>query len=109
MEANNMAAMREALLKALTALKVCEWEEGTDMDGVKSIISEIESALSAQPRNCDVGTAEEQEKRFDDWVCDRRGDLNCTGKCPAHNGVDFGVVNCVLQWAQMPYEKGGAL
>ena len=64
-------------------------------------------ALIAPPRNCDVGTAKEQEKRFDDFVQDRRGDLDCTGKCPAHNGVDFGVVACVLQWAQMPYEEGG--
>ena len=63
----------------------------------------VGNALSAPPRNCDVGTAEEQAVRFDAFVRDRRGDLNCTGKCPAHNGVDFGVVDCVLQWAQMPY------
>ena len=70
----------------------------------------IDTALADPPRQCDVGTEEEQTVRFDAFVRDRRGDLNCTGKCPAHNGVDFGVVNCVLQWAQTPYdaEEGGA-
>ena len=66
----------------------------------------IQNMLAKFPRrNCDVGTAEEQVVRFDAFVRDRRGDLDCTGKCPAHNGVDFGVVHCVLQWAQMPYES----
>jgi hypothetical protein len=64
------------------------------------------TALSEPLKNCEVGTVEEQVKRFDDFVCDRRGDKKCTGKCPAHNGVDFGVVDCVIQWAQIPYEEG---
>ncbi|MBR4616263.1 MAG: hypothetical protein IKO55_11710 [Kiritimatiellae bacterium] len=119
-ESNNAATMREALEPWIA---FAEWLlENAGKDGlgkaiqengpiIRQRLEELRAALSAPPRNCDVGTAEEQEKRFDAWVQDRRGDLDCTGKCPAHHGVDFGVVNCVLQWAQMPYEveEGGAL
>ena len=52
------------------------------------------AALAAPARNCDVGTAEEQEKRYDEWLNADvlRGSL---GLSP-------------LEWAQMPYEEGGA-
>lgn len=59
----------------------------------------IEEALSAPPRNCDVGTAEEQGERclaeFDQWR--RKGD----GKK---------LITAIMTWAQMPYtaEEGGA-
>ena len=115
MEANDMKAMREALDAALVLLeerqKLALCRNGfvqikTKYCDLKDAIEKCRAALAAPPRNCDVGTAEEQAVRFDAFVQDRRGDLNCTGKCPAHNGVDFGVVNCVLQWTQTPYEEG---
>ena len=54
-----------------------------------------------QPRNCDVGTFEEQRKRFKAFCRDRQYGL-CDG-CPVvRNGF------CTLYWAQMPYEEGGA-
>ena len=55
---------------------------------------------AAPPRNCDVGTAEEQAERQSRFCLSQRG---CSPACPAfrkgqgHNG-------CVLTWAQMPYE-----
>jgi hypothetical protein len=96
MVANDMKAIRDALVEARKVIKAFGgyWARET--------LPIIDAALASTPRNCDVGTALEQERRFDAWVQDRRGDFDCTGKCPAHNGVDFGVVACVLQWAQMP-------
>ena len=53
----------------------------------------INAALSAPPRNCDVGTAEEQDARFVKW--------RYSNPLRAELGLD------ALAWAQMPYEEGG--
>ena len=68
----------------------------------------IRAALAAPARNCDVGTEEEQSKRFDRF-CDLNkyvGDDGanwCSQTCPCYNALDCGV-----KWAQIPYEEGGA-
>ena len=49
--ANNK--IREALVKAQTALVICEWPDGTRMEGVAELLCQIDAALSAPPRNCD--------------------------------------------------------
>ena len=65
------------------------------------------AALAAPPRNCDVGTAEEQDERFHRFcVMQRKG--SCAG-CPDPVGgrtVANGIRECALVWAQMPYEGG---
>ena len=65
------------------------------------------AALAEPPRECDVGTAEEQAQRFNDY-CKKQGDGCCIGKgkgaCPIFKG--YGV-DCGIVWAQMPYEEGG--
>ena len=65
------------------------------------------SECAAPPRNCDVGTANEQEVRFKRF-CESHWDLNkpdstCAG-CP----LDERRVGtaCEFAWAQMPYEAG---
>ena len=62
----------------------------------------IDSALAAPPRNCDVGTAEEQEDRFRRY-CNSRGTF--CGDCPLYNNRRG---ECRFAWAQMPYKEGGA-
>ena len=106
--AGNAQSMREALENIAEYAKsaACHTEDAHVLSFLDQIANWVKSALAAPARNCDVGAAKEQVVRFDTFVRDRRGDLNCTGKCPAHNGVDFGVVDCVLQWEQMPYENG---
>lgn len=70
--------------------------------------NDIDAALAAPPRNCDVGTAEEQAQRFDAF-CDAHkyvgddGTNWCSTSCPCYDSLDCGV-----EWAQMPYEEGGA-
>ena len=47
------AALREAVVKAIILLKVCDWPDDTPMQSVAEVIDEIEKAASAPPRNCD--------------------------------------------------------
>ncbi len=64
-------------------------------------------ALSAPPRNCDVGTADEQARRFQLFCQNHRGfDTGCSTRCPFVNTAD--INHCQSGWAQMPYEEGGA-
>ena len=57
------------------------------------------AALSAPPRNCDVGTAEEQLERFMAFC---KNYPRCL-KCPCCGIVING--RCEFAWAQMPYKK----
>lgn len=50
----NIYALRQALNKAYTMLKVCDWPEGTDMKGVADLMKEIETAIDAPARNCEL-------------------------------------------------------
>ena len=105
-ERGDFAALREAL-KAIGGL--CDRLIPT-WDGAIGRIKDIaEAALSAPPRNCDVGTAQEQDERFHRF-CVKHHTGSCAG---CHNPVgDYTVANgvreCALVWAQMPYEEGGA-
>lgn len=102
----NAAALREALIKALTLIHVCDWPPEVSLDGVAEVVREIDSALDKPPRNCEVGTAEEQIKRFthycDSKVCNRR-DCACGYE-------ELFRHKCAIRWAQMPYaaKEGGA-
>ena len=63
------------------------------------IVGLCDAALSRPPRNCDVGTPEEQGERclaqFEQW---RR------------NGDGKKLITAIMMWTQMPYtaEEGGA-
>lgn len=85
--------LRDALIKAQIALKVCDWPEGTDMDGVAKIMREIDDALAAPSRNCDIGTVDEQTERFVDFT---------------RLYFQSEMVRLAMNWAQMPYKEGGA-
>lgn len=91
MEANNAAAMRKALNVVLDALTTISAHED-DIEFVRTWIDlcekTIKAALAKPLRNCDVGTAEEQEKRFE----------NFTAKHWHLGKTEF-------QWGQMPYES----
>ena len=93
----NSAKMREALMEASIALSSATHHHMTE-DDAKDCLAVIEAALSDPPRNCDVGTAEEQDERFDRW-CDRKNIKDCWG---------IGCRKCLIAWSQMPYDEGGA-
>ena len=89
----NSAKMREALMEASIALSSATHHHMTE-DDAKDCLAVIEAALSDPPRNCDVGTADEQSERFDRW-CDRKNIKDCWG---------IGCRKCLIAWAQMPYD-----
>lgn len=96
-ERGNFAALREALVEARKVIKAMGGYWATETLPI------IDAALAAPPRNCDVGTAEEQEARYNK-LCEP---LRSCGQCPVYvraQGVDY----CGFVWAQMPYEEGGA-
>lgn len=108
----NSAAMREALVRTDSFLSALgKWlkvnDEGQEYALAAGVIHTlVEHALAKPPRNCDVGTAGEQEVRFRNYCWNHSSrDKNMECQCP----IDAeGKAGCKLTWAQMPYEKGGA-
>ena len=101
----NAAAIRKALLEIETVAGEAV-ENGTmELPQYSKIVDIAESALSAPARNCDVGTAEEQEERY---LKLKREHVDRMARCPAV-GESFFFPDS-LYWAQMPYEaqEGGA-
>ncbi|MBQ4199553.1 MAG: hypothetical protein II649_06695 [Kiritimatiellae bacterium] len=102
----NAAAMREALHSLIDVIERLDgnnplwWHNNAP--GVKAL-KIAKAALAAPPRNCDVGTAEEQADRFMEFCDDEKGDLQHCRNCRLCNAYD-----CELAWAQMPYEEGAS-
>lgn len=98
----NAAEMRATLEYAREVLAI---------NGFVEPVVRCDAALAAPPRNCDVGTAQEQGIRFKRF-CDVRTNTwdGCRG-CPV-NTPGNEHTDCSLIWAQMPYEaneeNGGA-
>lgn len=87
----NSAAMREALGKIRAEL----WNNTVIAGKKKFALYEIaDAALSAPPRNCDVGTADEQNYRHGLWCSkhDVNGDMEAD--C-ANNACS----QCIFKWA----------
>ena len=109
---NNAAAMREALEEILLVCYKAGARYGYDVScGLIKV--KAKNALSAPPRNCDVGTAVEQESR---WKTNcGYGIPNCKHCKVYEEAKNSGLVNgrylmrcdCRFIWAQMPYEEGG--
>ena len=115
----NMAAIREAFA-AINCIDtrrlkylLCELVEADIPDGgqINKTISAIEKArraLAAPPRNCDVGTAAEQNERFWEYC-----NAHSCNECPARggwrtvivDGTSVRIIQCGVLWAQMPYES----
>ena len=105
----NAAAMREAVSLLIDALRDMITGVGK-RDKNKAAIAAGLAALSAPPRNCDVGDAADWEKRFGE-ECDKG---HICSDCPVRHAktrmaieLDKGA-RCDFIWAQMPYEEGSA-
>ena len=88
----DVAAMRAALEYAREVLA---------LNGFVEPVKRCDAALAAPPRNCDVGTAEEQEARYFKL---KKEHIHKITVCP-HMGCSY--VPESLWWAQMPYEEEG--
>ena len=96
-EERNAVAMREALKT------VKRYLDGYTVN-VLEMRSQVDAALAAPQRNCDVGTATEQAKRMREY-CFSKDSLGCPNHC-LHS---LQAIDCFCEWGQMPYnEKGGA-
>ena len=110
--------MRDALKETKSVIAKCmdilnKIPDGCEYDGLIDEVadelcdlreSHVKPALAATPRNCDVGTAEEQYARVRAFCKRHKVGLRCVD-CPV-NGLF--PKNCALIWSQMPYEEGGA-
>ena len=104
MEAGDMKAMREALV----AIKEVNDTRPHDAKGYE-INDIITKALSESPRQCDVGTAKEQEERWFRF-CQQNHNPFSTDTCltcdARANARECGCETCGVSWAQMPYKEG---
>lgn len=66
---------------------------------MNDIISIVQETLAEPVRNCDVGTAEEQEERY---LKLKREYVDRMARCPA---VGSSFFPDSLYWAQIPYEE----
>ena len=81
--------IREQLVKEAPFL-----DEG-ELEDESSLADDVWEVLNSAPRQCDVGSAEEQMKRQYDTMC------NTTNACP---DSDWSCRQCFAQWAQTPYD-----
>ena len=101
---NSNEKMREALDEIIE--KIDNWRtDGLMEHWIYSQLFDIaDSARAKPPKNCDVGTAEEQRSRFYGFCFSFR---TCKA-CPLFLvGKYRSQVGCAIAWSQMPYEKGG--
>lgn len=100
----NASAMREACVNiagyAQTAK--CHTEDGHILGYLDQIEKWAKAALSSPPRNCDVGTAEEQAERMDAYCASYGERIGGGWRCD--NCPLCSIDRCDLVWAQMPYE-----
>ena len=100
MEANNMKAMREAIIHMIStadSIAKClpESMASTVAFHINLIRRSGNAALALPRRNCDVGTAEEQKERFKSAMCDMLPKCRPWDEC---------CLTCLAKWEQMPYE-----
>lgn len=100
MEANNIAAMREALEFVHDKLLTWNYTDKATAKMAVAVVDRCSKALAKPPRQCDVGTDEEQMKRQYDTMC------NTTNACP---DSDWSCRKCFAQWAQSPYSESNGV
>ena len=99
METGNVKAIREAL-ESVRNWCLNRLVNSSHQVTVEGLLSVVNTALTNPPRNCDVGTAEEQARRYEE-LCDSHtcGSI-CSGSCCPLYDYDCSP----FAWAQMPYE-----
>lgn len=83
------ALIRDNLVKDVPFLNEVEIENESDL------ADDVWEVLQGVLRNCDVGTAEEQNNRFKRF-CDNKSIGYCWGR---------GCRKCMTQWLQMSYKE----
>ena len=105
MEANNAAALREALEELVANIEMRSSAFGLNVMVDTKTFIDAKSALAKPLRNCDVGTIEEQKKRFSEFCASNADPFEidkwkCGRQCPL-----YGKCKCEFDWLQMPYKE----
>ncbi len=102
MEASNVKAMRDALSDACYAMFNFLKKQNGGYEEMAKALDKAKAALAKPPRNCDVGTADEQARRYEE-LCDSH---TCGSICSG-SGCPLYAYDCSpFAWSQMPYEEG---
>jgi hypothetical protein len=110
-QCGDMAKMREALERISKQeelfhrlLKNDQYARAEDaIEFLYEASEAAKAALEAPPRNCDVGTPEEQAHRFFAFCrAHRTFDTACSDDCPFKNAPD--INHCQSGWGQLPYD-----
>ena len=94
----NAAAMREALVRIHNLTNSLDEECGVDPVDIRDI---ARSALAVPLRQCDVGSADEQLRRWRKFC----KNFHYCVDCPADK-KDGISADCFANWSQIPYYKG---
>ena len=97
-QVGNVAKMREVLSDACYAMFNFLKTQNGGYEEMAKALDKAKATLAEPHRNCDIGTAEEQVKRYFAF-CDRHTCQSCPVK---------GITDCGFLWEQMPNEEGGA-
>ena len=89
--------LREWVLMDLNENAFIADSSGNYMKLIKGTLEIVNAALSAPPRNCDIGTADEQYARWEKYCA-------CT-KCHNCDLVSDSWSQCYSKWSQLPYES----
>lgn len=110
----NAAKIRKALSDACYAMFNFLKTQNCGYEEMAKALDKAKAALAEPPRNCDVGTAEEQAERFrrfcgthkpDESQFTEEGELLCPSTGCELTACNYG--QCALAWSHMPYEEGG--
>ncbi len=103
--AHNAAKLREALQMFVDSVEwLCNGDEsGRIKRQFAVLLSDAHAALAAPPRNCDVGSPDEQAKRFFAFCYKHQAPFGCPENCPFHEAPD--VNHFRSGWGQLPYDS----
>ena len=94
------------LIEQLKAMP--EKMEGLNGEGEFVVLNthKLSESLKKSLRNCDVGTSEEQAKRFNSFCKTHLSGIRsiCSAQCPCVGCRS--MFHCLTKWSQMPYEEG---
>lgn len=111
-----MKEIAEALTEAQTLIEkihiaFADSQGDISIHKLRKTLSVVNSVLAKPLRNCDVGNADEQAKRFEEFCLKHIGCAKATGGrhcagCPLEKASRNITQKCELYWGQMIFEEG---
>lgn len=102
---NRAEEMEQALNEVIE--KIEKWRTDGDMEHwqYSQLFDIVDNALAMPKRQCDVGTAEEQDRRMREF-CKSQFDNSIPEKHMCHKCIlRHKTHNCTIAWSQMLYER----